>query len=159
MSLLLWQFCCAVSDGALCFVACCDQWGHTALLLACEYGHLDVARWLVTAAGSDARSERSKVGCPLLCSCTSAAGLYRRLASCECVRLVGCSAFPRQPPDSEKLRHGVALLLSQHGDTALSIACRRRHWSVARWLIDEQDVELVRLGVAAASSVSSASEC
>jgi ankyrin repeat protein len=128
--------------------------GWSALLLACARGRLDVARWLVTHAGSDARSEQNDVSCPLLCSRTSAAGLYRRLSSCECARLVGCGAFPCQP--REELR---VLLLSQGGDTALSIACSRRHWSVARWLIDEQDVELVRLGVAAASSVSSASEC
>jgi ankyrin repeat protein len=40
-----------------------DQDGSTALLLACEHGHLDVARWLVTDAGSDARSERDSVSC------------------------------------------------------------------------------------------------
>ncbi len=34
------------------------QNGYTALLLACLSDHLDVARWLVTDAGSDARSER-----------------------------------------------------------------------------------------------------
>ncbi len=50
------------------------------------------------------------------------------------------------------------LLSSQYGDTALSLACSESHWSVARWLIDEQDVELVRLGVGAAS-VSPVSEC
>jgi hypothetical protein len=55
----------------------------------------------------------------------------------------------------------VALLLSQRGQTALSIACSGGRWDMARWLIDAQDVELVRLGhrVGAASSVSSASEC
>jgi hypothetical protein len=53
----------------------------------------------------------------------------------------------------------VALLLSQGDETALWIACIQEHWDVARWLIDAQDVELVRLCVGAASSVSSASEC
>jgi hypothetical protein len=37
------------------------------------------------------------------------------------------------------------LLLSQGGRTALSLVCRKRQWSVARWLIDDQDVDLVRL--------------
>jgi ankyrin repeat protein len=37
------------------------QNGYTALLAACANGHLDVARWLVTAAGSDVRSERDEV--------------------------------------------------------------------------------------------------
>jgi hypothetical protein len=54
--------CCAVGDDGLCLVACCDQGTNTALLLACMRGHLDVVRWLVTDAGSDARSKRAKVG-------------------------------------------------------------------------------------------------
>jgi hypothetical protein len=123
----------------------CDQNGWSALLAACANGHLGVARWLVT------RSERDAVSWPLLCSRAAAAGLYRRLASCECERLVGCGAFPRQPAPPP--------LSSQAGEKALALACRGRHWSVARWLIAEQDVELVRVGVAAASSVSSVSEC
>jgi hypothetical protein len=41
------------------------------------------------------------------------------------------------------------LLSSQDGQTALSLACRDVHWSVARWLIDEQDVDLVRRCAAA----------
>ncbi len=59
--------CCAVSDGGVCLVSCCDQDGWSALLLACANGHHDVARWLVTDAGSDARSERNNVSCR--CSC------------------------------------------------------------------------------------------
>jgi hypothetical protein len=55
--------CCSVSDDGLCLVSCCDQDGWSALLVACAFGHLDVARWLVTDAGSDARSERSNVSC------------------------------------------------------------------------------------------------
>jgi hypothetical protein len=31
--------------------------------------------------------------------------------------------------------------------TALSLACRNAHWSVARWLIDDEDVDPVRSGV------------
>ncbi len=45
-------------------VLCCDQDGATALLLACQHGYLDVARWLVTVAGSDARAERDNVCIP-----------------------------------------------------------------------------------------------
>ncbi len=37
------------------------------------------------------------------------------------------------------------LLSLQDGQTALSLACRKRHWSIARWLIDDQDVDLVRI--------------
>jgi ankyrin repeat protein len=37
------------------------QVGHTALLVACAAGQIDVVRWLVTEGGSDARSERDKV--------------------------------------------------------------------------------------------------
>jgi hypothetical protein len=59
--------CCAVSDDGLCLVSCRDQDGWSALLEACVHGHLDVARWLVTDAGSDARSERNNVSCR--CSC------------------------------------------------------------------------------------------
>jgi ankyrin repeat protein len=86
--------CCAVSDDVVLLLRS-DQNGRTAFLVACAFGYLDVARWLVTAASSDARSERDNVSCPLLCSCASAAGLYRRL--CECLRLLGCgAASPRQ---------------------------------------------------------------
>ena len=53
-------------------VCYCDQGSCTALLVACHKGHLDVARWLVTDAGSDARSERDDVSC-------------RRLYVCDCV--------------------------------------------------------------------------
>jgi hypothetical protein len=55
--------CCLCCQCASVGVArCFDQYGYTALLLACHDGHLDVARWLVTDAGSDARLERTNVG-------------------------------------------------------------------------------------------------
>jgi hypothetical protein len=37
------------------------QSGTTALLSACEGGHLVLAQWLVRKAGSDVRSERTMV--------------------------------------------------------------------------------------------------
>jgi ankyrin repeat protein len=39
----------------------CEQYGNTALLLACDNGHLEVAQWLVSSAGSNAVSERNDV--------------------------------------------------------------------------------------------------
>jgi hypothetical protein len=65
--------CCSVSDEGLCLVSCCDQGGVSALLVACAMGHLDVVRWLVTDAGSDARSERANVSCRCSfgCPCVS----------------------------------------------------------------------------------------
>lgn len=39
------------------------QDGDTALLLACANGHMDVVKWLVTEAGSNAALERNNVGC------------------------------------------------------------------------------------------------
>jgi hypothetical protein len=62
--------------------------------------------------------------------------------------------LPPVVPASVGLRCGIPspgpeelpmLLFSQDGRTALSLACRNRHWGVARWLIDDQDVDLVRL--------------
>ncbi len=44
-----------------------SQYGGTALLLACEYGHFEVVKWLVTDAGSDAVSEQNSVSCALCC--------------------------------------------------------------------------------------------
>jgi hypothetical protein len=49
----------AVIRAGVCYVR--KQDGHTALLFACANGRLDVAQWLVSSAGSDARSERSDV--------------------------------------------------------------------------------------------------
>jgi hypothetical protein len=69
--------CGAVSDDILRFVSCCDQDGWSALLVACVRGRLDVARWLVTDAGSDARSERHNVSCRCSCGCLRVSFLYR----------------------------------------------------------------------------------
>jgi ankyrin repeat protein len=38
-----------------------EQDGDTALLLACDNGHINVARWLVTEVGIDARTEKDNV--------------------------------------------------------------------------------------------------
>jgi ankyrin repeat protein len=54
---------CPCASLCVCVTGCCvgdllPQWhnGTTALFLACEYGQLDVARWLVTEAHCDPRS-------------------------------------------------------------------------------------------------------
>ncbi len=60
-----------------------SQNGYTALLWACRNGHMDVARWLVSEAGSDARSERNNV-----CRCDG--------ASCGCVSVCHSGAHGRR---------------------------------------------------------------
>jgi ankyrin repeat protein len=87
-----------------------SQAGNTALLLACWSGHIDVARWLVSEAGSDARLERDNV-----CCCDDGA----------CVSVV--------------VRHCGVLgdVVSQAGYTALLLACYHGHIDVARWLVSE----------------------
>ncbi len=87
-----------------------SQYGNIALLLACYKGHIDVARWLVSEAGSDARSERNNVSC-----CDDAA--------CGCVVVSDCG-----------VRGDV---VSQNGETALLLACQNGHIDVARWLVSE----------------------
>ncbi len=87
-----------------------SQNGYTALLLACYHGHIDVARWLVSEAGSDARSERDNVG-----RCDDAA--------CVCVVVSDCV-----------VRGDV---VSQAGYTALVFACYGGHIDVARRLVSE----------------------
>jgi hypothetical protein len=86
-----------------------SQRGNTALLLACLSGRIDLVRWLVFEAGSDARSERNNVG-----RCDDAA--------CGCV--IDC-------------HFGVRDVLSQRGNTALLLACCNGHLDVARWLVEE----------------------
>jgi hypothetical protein len=64
VSCVLYGACCGVRlwCNGLRVCRCCRQnRGGTALLWACTTGHLDVARWLVMDAGSDARSERDNV--------------------------------------------------------------------------------------------------
>jgi hypothetical protein len=45
------------------------QDGNTPLLLACERGHLEVAQWLVSSAGSNAATERNEVRVVAVWSC------------------------------------------------------------------------------------------
>jgi ankyrin repeat protein len=87
-----------------------SQNGYTALLLACRNGHIDVARWLVSEAGSDARSERDNV-----CRCDDGA--------CGCVAVCHCGV--------------CGDVVSQDGSTALLWACWSGHIDVARWLVSE----------------------
>jgi hypothetical protein len=86
-----------------------SQLGNSALLSACLGGRIDVARWLVSEAGSDARSERNNVG-----RCGDAA--------CDCV--VDCDC-------------GVRDVLSQRGNTALLLACLSGRIDLVRWLVFE----------------------
>jgi ankyrin repeat protein len=102
---------------ACCVLWCCDQSGCTALLLACANGHLDVARWLVTVAGSDARAERDNVCIP---------GAIRVCVMFDVVIVVGplmCVCSLR----------GV----DQDRATALLLACENGHLDVARWLVTD----------------------
>jgi hypothetical protein len=48
-------------------VGVCVQWGCTTLLYACAGGHLEVAQWLVSSAGSNAATERDEVCTMPLC--------------------------------------------------------------------------------------------
>jgi ankyrin repeat protein len=89
---------------------CCHQNGYSALVMACLNGHLDVVRWLVTSAGSDARSESTNVSC-----------LFRRHR--ECLR-------------RQKHRHDLCYC-DQYADTALLLACANGHLDVARWLVTD----------------------
>ncbi len=105
-------------------VSCCDQGGNTALLVACASGRLDVARWLVTDAGSDARSERSIVSCRSL------------LSASLCFRVVSCATK----------FCGLVSCCDQIGDTALLTACAHGYLDVARWLVTDagSDAQLER---------------
>ncbi len=96
-------------------VWCCYQDGATALLLACDNGHLDVARWLVTVAGSDARSERDKVSsfCHSLRAVSFCFVLIARVAYC------------------------FVLCCDQDGCTAFLAACENGHLDVARLLVSD----------------------
>jgi hypothetical protein len=67
--------CDVIGDASAWCVWHCDQYDVTALLAACDNGHLDVARWLVTDAGSDARLERDCVSYRCLCVCDCAFSL------------------------------------------------------------------------------------
>jgi hypothetical protein len=80
VSCVLYAACCGVrlwSNGLRVCWRCCQNRGGTALLWACTSGHLDVARWLVTDAGSDARSERDYVSSRCSCRRLYVSLLYR----------------------------------------------------------------------------------
>ncbi len=96
---------------------CCEQNGYTALLTACANGHLDVARWLVTDAGSNVRSERAKVS-----------SLNFFLLLCVRTRFV-C--------DGEVFSTVLCGFYDQNGYTALLAACANGHLDVARLLVTD----------------------
>jgi hypothetical protein len=75
---------CRIVVTILMFVVVPDQHRSTAILVACGFGHLDVARWLVTNAGSDVRSERDNVSCRSSCRRLCASLLCRERRSCAC---------------------------------------------------------------------------
>ncbi len=108
--------CGALSDDVLRLVSCCNQVGDTALLNACADGRLDVARWLVTDAGSDVRSERCNVrsSCRCSCGCLDVSFLYR-----------------------EPLLGAWGWCCDQDGSTALLVASAKGHLDVARWLVTD----------------------
>jgi hypothetical protein len=76
-------------------VWCCYQDGATALLLACDNGHLDVARWLVSDAGSDARAERDNVSC--FCHFVCELGLVVMVKCFLLLRVVSTIRMVTQP--------------------------------------------------------------
>jgi hypothetical protein len=74
--------CCAVSEEVVRVVFQLGQNGSTALLLACAQGYLDMARWLVANASSDARSERDDVSCRGSCCRRCVCSRYPFLRRC-----------------------------------------------------------------------------
>ncbi len=93
------------------------QWGNTALLLACKGGHLEIAQWLVSSAGSNATTEQNAV-CPF-------AGAVIPGSACMSAPNVG------EVKDLRVCDVDVA----QRGDSALLLACSNGHLDVARWLV------------------------
>jgi ankyrin repeat protein len=99
------------ASGAVCDCAR-EQNGRTALLCACVNGHLHVAQWLVTSAGSDFRSdsERDNVGR----SCVASLGFCGR---------------------GDDPRGSRVLCAWQLGHTALLLAAALGHVDVVQWLV------------------------
>ena len=93
------------------------QWGDTALLYACKRGHLEVAQWLVSSAGSNAATERNEV-CPF-------AGAVITGPACM------------SAPDVVEVRGSLVCVVDvvQFGDSALLLACSNGRLDVARWLV------------------------
>jgi ankyrin repeat protein len=101
----------------LCRTVCgvCEQDGRTALLCACAHGRLDVAQWLVTSGGSDARSERNNVR--ILCGAVVRSGGVRGSRVVWRVR-------------------------EQTGRTALLLASAVGHVNVVQWLVTSVGIDV-----------------
>jgi ankyrin repeat protein len=82
------------------------QFGYTALLLACWNGDADLARWLLTSAGSNARLESENV---------------------RCVQCLVCVICVRE--------RTFEVACEQEGYTALLLACLGGHADLTRWLV------------------------
>jgi ankyrin repeat protein len=100
-------------------VCCGGQLGATALLVACRSGHLDVAQWLVTLPGIDARLERDNVSLFLFLPSLRAASVVLTVA-----------VLPRGD-----VNHVTRC--DQNGFTALLLACESGRFGVAQWLATE----------------------
>jgi hypothetical protein len=93
------------------------------MLLACAGGYFELARWLITEAGSDARSERER---------------NVRLQA-PAVPIPRCAASSSHNHTTLRHRHSSvwALVPQDQGFTALLYACESGDVEFAKWLVRE----------------------